>query len=195
MNMVEKAVLKLVGRMENENMIEKTQKEYYEYALITMTEQMIAVASMLMIGIFFHQFVPTVIFIIFFLSLRKRTGGYHADKFWQCYLLTAITYIGVIQAAFVFLKKPFMMYGILVWAVLVIEIIGTVNHPNMDMDQSELQETKKAARLLALIEFGVIAVSAVRKINQLYVCYMSIAVILCSSLMCLAKILKQEVKV
>lgn len=195
MNMVEKAVLKLVGWMENENMIEKTQKEYYEYALITMTEQMIAVASMLMIGIFFHQFVPTVIFIIFFLSLRKRTGGYHADKFWQCYLLTAITYIGVIQAAFVFLKKPFMMYGILVWAVLVIEIIGTVNHPNMDMDQSELQETKKAARLLALIEFGVIAVSAVRKINQLYVCYMSIAVILCSSLMCLAKILKQEVKV
>lgn len=193
--MVEKAVLKLVNRMERENIIEKADREYYEYALITMTEHMIAVGSMLMVGLFFHQFVSTVIFLIFFLSLRKRTGGYHADKFWQCYLLTVVTYVGVIQAAFVLVEKPFMMYGILVWAVLVIEMIGTVNHPNMDMDQHELQETKKAARLLALIETGVIVVSAVLEINRLYVCYMSIAMILCSALMCLAKILKQEVKV
>ena len=193
--MVEKAVLKLVNRMERENIIEKADREYYEYALITMTEHMIAVGSMLMVGMIFRQSVPTVIFLIFFLSLRKRTGGYHADKFWQCYLLTVITYIGVIQAAFVLVEKPFMMYGILVWAVLVMEMIGTVNHPNMDMDQHELQETKKAARLLALIETGVIAVSAVLEINRLYVCFMSIAMILCSALMCLAKILKQEVKV
>lgn len=193
--MVEKAVLKLVNRMERENIIEKADREYYEYALLTMTEQMIAAASMLMVGMIFRQSVPTVIFLIFFLSLRKRTGGYHADKFWQCYLLTVITYIGVIQAAFVLVEKPFMMYGILVWAVLVMEMIGTVNHPNMDMDQHELQETKKAARLLALIETGVIAVSAVLEINRLYVCFMSIAMILCSALMCLAKILKQEVKV
>ena len=193
--MVEKAVLKLVNRMERENIIEKADREYYEYALITMTEHMIAVGSMLMVGMIFRQSVPTVIFLIFFLSLRKRTGGYHADKFWQCYLLTVITYIGVIQAAFVLVEKPFMMYGILVWAVLVMEMIGTVNRPNMDMDQHELQETKKAARLLALIETGVIAVSAVLEINRLYVCFMSIAMILCSALMCLAKILKQEVKV
>lgn len=193
--MVEKAVLKLVNRMEKENIIEKADREYYEYALITMTEQMIAAASMLMVGMIFRQSVPTVIFLIFFLSLRKRTGGYHADKFWHCYLLTVATYIGVIQAAFVLVEKPFMMYGILVWAVLVIEMIGTVNHPNMDMDPSELRETKKAARLLALIEAGVIVVSAVLEINRLYVCYMSIAMILCSALMCLAKILKQEVKV
>ena len=193
--MVEKAVLKLVDRMENENIIEKANREYYEYALITMTEHMAAVASMLMIGMFFHQFVSTIIFIIFFLSLRKRTGGYHADKFWQCYLLTVATYIGVIHVAFVLMEKLFMMYGVLVWALLAIEIIGTVNHPNMAMDSSELQGTKKAARLLALIEFGVIAASTVLEINRLYVCYMSIAMILCSALMCLAKILKQEVKV
>lgn len=193
--MVEKMVLKLVNRMERENIIEKTNREYYEYALITMAEHMIAVGSMLVIGMLFKQFVPTIIFLIFFLSLRKRTGGYHADKFWQCYLLTMITYIGVIQFAFAFSENPFIMYEILVPSVLAIEIIGTVNHPNIDMNKSELKETKKAARLLVLIEVAVIAASAVLEINQLYVCYMSIAIILCSFLMCIAKILKQEVKV
>lgn len=193
--MVEKMVLKLVNRMERENIIEKTNREYYEYALITMTEHMIAVGSKLVIGILFKQFVPTIIFLIFFLSLRKRTGGYHADKFWQCYLLTMTTYIGVIQFAFAFSEKPIIMYKILVLAVLAIEFIGTVNHPNIDMDKAELQETKKAARLLVLIESAVITASVVLEINQLYVSYMSIAIILCSFLMCIAKILKQEVKV
>lgn len=148
-----------------------------------------------MVGIFFEQFIPTVIFLIFFLSLRKRTGGYHADKFWQCYLATIITYIGIIQLAPVLSEKTFIMYSMLFIAVLVIEIIGTVNHPNVDMDKSEFQENQKSARLLVLIETAVIILLVIMGIDQLYVGYMSIAIILCSFLMCLAKLLKQEVKV
>lgn len=79
--------------------------------------------------------------------------------------------------------------------MLVIEVFGTVNHPNINLDKNELRETKKAARLLVLIEIGIIAVLIMLKINQLYVSYMSIAIIMCSFFMCLAKIIKQEVKV
>lgn len=193
--MVEKIVMKLVAQMEDRKIIEKTSRDYYEYVLITLIEHLIGVGTMLIIGIFFKQFMPTVIFLIFFLSLRKRTGGYHADKFWQCYLMTIITYIGIIQIVTVLSEKTFIMYLILLFAVLAIEIIGTVNHPNIDMDESELYENKKAARLLVLMEAAVIVLLIVLEINQIYVSYMSIAIILCAFLMCLAKILKQEVKV
>lgn len=193
--MVEKMVLSLVTQMEDREIIEKSSRDYYEYALIILTEHFIAVGTMLMVGIFFEQFIPTVIFLIFFLSLRKRTGGYHADKFWQCYLATIITYIGIIQLAPVLSEKTFIMYSMLFIAVLVIEIIGTVNHPNVDMDKSEFQENQKSARLLVLIETAVIILLVIMGIDQLYVGYMSIAIILCSFLMCLAKLLKQEVKV
>lgn len=193
--MIEKIVLKLVNQMEAKKIIEKTNREYYEYVLITMAEHIIAVGTMLIISMIFKQFLPTVVFLIFFLSLRKRTGGYHADKFWQCYLMTVITYIGVIQVATVLSEKSHIMYALLLFAVLIIEIIGTVNHPNIDLDKNELRETKKAARLLVLIEAGIIAGLIALEINQLYVSYMAIAIILCSSLMCLAKIIKQEVKV
>lgn len=169
-------------------MIEKNNREYYEYALIIMTERTIAVGTMLVIGFIIKQFLPTVAFLIFFLSLRKRTGGYHADKFWQCYLLTIITYIGIIQVVTVLSVKSHILYALLFFAVLVVEVIGTVNHPNIYLDENELRETKRAARLLVLIETGVIAVFAALNMNQLYVSYMSAAIILCSSLMCLAKI-------
>lgn len=191
--MVEKMVMKLVAQMEERKIIEKSNGDYYEYVLLVLTEHLIGVGTMLIIGMIFKQFIPTVIFLIFFLSLRKRTGGYHADKFWQCYLATIITYIGIIQVAAILSEKSYIMCVTLFFAVLIIEIIGTVNHPNIDMDKDELQENKKSARLLVLMEAAVIVLLIVLEINQLYVSYMSIAIILCSFLMCLAKILKQEV--
>lgn len=193
--MVEEMVLKLVNQMEMKKMIEKSDRDYYEYVLIMMIERIIAIGSLLIISVIFKQFLPTVAFLTFFLSLRKRTGGYHADKFWQCYLLTIITYIGVVRVAPALSETPHMMYILLFFAVLVIEVFGTVNHPNINLDKNELRETKKAARLLVLIEIGIIAVLIMLKMNQLYVSYMSIAIIVCSFFMCLAKIIKQEVKV
>ncbi len=193
--MVEEMVLKLVNQMEMKKMIEKSDRDYYEYVLIMMIERIIAIGSLLIISVIFKQFLPTVAFLTFFLSLRKRTGGYHADKFWQCYLLTIITYIGVVRVAPALSENPHMMYILLFFAVLVIEVFGTVNHPNINLDKNELRETKKAARLLVLIEIGIIAVLIMLKMNQLYVSYMSIAIIMCSFFMCLAKIIKQEVKV
>lgn len=191
--MVEEMVLKLVNQMEVKKKIEKSNRDYYEYVLVMMIERIITIGSLLIVSVIFKQFLPTVAFLTFFLSLRKRTGGYHADKFWQCYLLTIITYIGVIRVAPVLSENPHIMYILLFFAVLVIEVIGTVNHPNIDFDESELRETKKAARLLVLIEIGIISVLIVLKLNQLFVSYMSIAIIMCSSFMCLAKIIKQEV--
>lgn len=193
--MVEKIVMELVAQMEDRKIIEKSSRDYYEYVLVTLAEHIIGVGTMLIIGMLFKQLIPTVIFLAFFLSLRKRTGGYHADKFWQCYLLTIITYIAIIQMAPVLSQKKVIMYAILLFAVLVIEVIGTVNHPNIDMNKDELQENKKSARLLVLMETAVIVLLITLGINQLYVSYMSIAIILCSFLMCLAKIMKQEVKV
>ena len=108
--MVEKMVMKLVTQMEERKIIEKSNSDYYEYVLLVLTEHLIGVGTMLIIGMFFKQFIPTVIFLIFFLSLRKRTGGYHADKFWQCYLATIITYIGIIKIAAVLSEKTYFMY-------------------------------------------------------------------------------------
>lgn len=193
--MIEKMVLNLVSQMETKKMIDEADSEHYKYALITMTEHTITVGTMLLIGLVFHQLMPTICFMVFFLSLRKRTGGYHADKFWQCYFVTVIIYVAIIQAATVLSENPVATYASLFSAALVIGIIGTVNHPNMDMDKDELQESKKAARLCVLMEVSVIVALNALKIDNLYVSYMSLAVILCASLLCVAKVMNQEVKV
>ena len=193
--MIEKMALKIVNQMEKEKIISKSRCEYYEYALISMVEHAITVGTMLLLGLVFTQFLPTICFMFFFFSLRKRTGGFHANKFWQCYLGTVITYIVVIRIVPVICINQIEMYGILFFAVVLICIIGTINHPNIDMSKSELRESKKAARLIVLMEVVIIVVLVYLKVDILYIGYMSVAIILCAFLMCLAKIIKQEVYV
>lgn len=77
--------------------------------------------------------------------------------------------------------------------IVLICIMGTINHPNIDINKSELQESKKAARLIVLMEVMIIAALVYLKVDIPYTGYMSMAIILCAFLMCLAKIIKQEV--
>lgn len=191
--MIEKMALKLVNQMEMEKIISKSSCEYYEYALITMVENIVTAGTILLLGLFFEKFLHTICFWVFFISLRKRTGGFHANKFWQCYLGTVITYIALIQAIPMLCGTPAVMYGMLFLAMILIYAMGTINHPNMDMNKSELQESKKAARLIVVMEIMIIAVLVYLKADILYIGYMSGAIILCAFLMCLAKIIKQEV--
>lgn len=191
--MIEKMALKIANQMEMEKVISKSNCEYYEYALIGMIEHAVTVGTMLLLGLLFRQILPTICFIIFFLSLRKRTGGFHARKFWQCYLGTVIIFSMVIQIVPMLCRNPAVMYIMLILAIVLICIMGTINHPNMDMSKNELQESKKAARLLVLMEIMIMVALVYLKVDIIYIGYMSLAIILCAFLMSLAKIIKQEV--
>lgn len=193
--MIEKVVMNLVDQMKEERLIDLSEGNNYEYALLTMIESFLTTVTMLVLGLICEQFVPTICFLVFFFSLRKRTGGYHAKKYWQCYLATVLTYAMVLKVAAPLSRKPIAMYILLGCSIILIELIGTVNHPNVDMDIYELRESKRAARTLVLLEGGMILILIIMGFDILYVSYMSIAIILCAMLMCLAKIIKQEVKV
>lgn len=69
--MIEKMVLNLVSQMESKRMIDKADSNQYEYALVTLIEHTITVGTMLLIGLIFNQFVPTVCFLVFFFHCGK----------------------------------------------------------------------------------------------------------------------------
>ena len=192
--MVEKLAKDLVLRMSENQLINVSDMDYYEYAILSLVEHGITIVTILLLGMIFKQFIPTICFLIFFFALRKRTGGYHADKFWKCYLGTSIIYITVVVSASLLAERSVLLYGLLFYAVILIEVIGTINHPNLALDTYELCEAKKAARLVVLLELIIILTFIWLGLDKLYICYMSISIILCAVLLLLAKIIKQEVK-
>lgn len=193
--MIEKLTNELVSQMTEAKLIDKELEEYYLYVLISWIEKFITVGTIILISIAVHKLLPTMFFLIFFFALRKRTGGYHLNKFYQCYLATVASYIFILGMSSVLANYPVLLFAMLLWAIGAIEIIGTVNHPNMHMDSEELTELKASARIITMLEGAAIFCFTILEADMVFISYMAIAVILCAALLCIAKITKQEVKV
>lgn len=191
--MVENIVIKFVRKMQEEKLLDSKMEEYNVYALITLTEKWLTIITIMVIALAFKRVVPTVFFLLFFFSLRKRTGGYHAPKFWMCYMESNAVYIGVLFLCPILADNVKIMYILLALSACAISCMGTVNHPNMDMNEKELHESKIMARYVLSIELMLIVGLAYAKADLGVLSYMAAAVILCAILMCCAKVLKQEV--
>lgn len=192
--MMENQINRIVKNMIREQMIEETEKENYIYTITCLTESVMVIASILLISFFLDNMIPTIGFLVFFFSLRKRTGGYHAKTFFRCYLGTLLTY-GVVAL----LCERVMLYRqlngwLLYIAAGLIMIIGTVNHPNIHWNMEEEMEARKAARWMLLLELCILCFLKWIDKDNVAVCYLSTAVILCSILLCVAKMIGQEVK-
>lgn len=190
--MIEGMANNLVDKFTKEQLINERQKEHYTYAFILIVEKIITIGTICIIGFITNEFIHTILFLVFFLTLRKRTGGYHAKTFLQCYFGTIISYIIVSRISWIGAEYPHLILIVLTIAICMIEIIGTVNHPNMHMSIAELSEAKKIARIIVLLEGSIILFLVCIGANWVAINYMSMAIILCATLLCIAKIIKQE---
>ena len=164
------------------------------YTFICFAEKFITIGSIMLISLITNNLLPTLFFLIFFFELRKRTGGYHLDKFYKCYLATIATYLTVMFTGEELSNYPRLLLVTVVIAVTYIVIIGTVNHPNMHMNSEEFTESKRLARIIVLLEACIILGFVLLGAGMIYTSYMAIAVILCAALLYISKILNQEVR-
>lgn len=187
-------IINLIGQMTEARLIDKEMEARYVYVFICWIEKFITVGSIIVISLMFHKLLPTIFFLVFFLELRKRTGGYHLDKFYRCYLASIVSYLVIVIISEKLSEHPQWLFAIVLLAITGIGLIGTANHPNMHMTSDELMESKKSARTIVLLEGCIILGCVLLDADMVYVSYMAIAVILCAALLCIAKIFKQEVK-
>ena len=191
--MIEKIADDLIGQMTEARLIDKEMEARYVYVFICWIEKFITVGSIIVISLMFHKLLPTIFFLVFFLELRKKTGGYHLDKFYRCYLASIVSYLVIVIISEKLSEYPQWLFAIVLLAITGIGLIGTANHPNMHMTSDELMESKKSARTIVLLEGCIILGCVLLDADMVYVSYMAIAVILCAALLCIAKIFKQEV--
>jgi accessory gene regulator B len=180
--------------MIREKIIDCEQKEEYIYAMITLIEKTISIGTILWISILANKLVPTLLFLVSFFELRKRTGGYHANTFLLCYIETIGTYIILLYINFTLVKHILLIYVLLGISMCIILLIGTVNHPNLHMSKKEMAAAKKSSRVLLLLEGSIVCFFGIMDMNGIIISYMASAIIMCAVLLCMAKLLGQEVR-
>ncbi len=192
--MIENFAETVIGKLIEYKYITATQKEDYVYALIMTMETWISLTAIMLVGICLQVFMPTLFFLVCLFAIKKRSGGFHAKKFGICFFATVSTYIGFVIFLMPIMEKEInMTYIVLAIAMVVLEIIGAVNHPNMNWSMEEYKESKSAARMVVAMEGMVIVFLICLGADKEIIVSMAFAVILSAILLLLAKICKQEV--
>ena len=193
--MVEKISCGITEVLVDRKYILDEQRAIYEYHTLMLIEKMITVVSILIISLIMNVFMQTVVVGVSFLSLRKRTGGFHANTFLRCYMLSLIIYITSIKVLYPMLEQV-SISAILIITVcsgVIIFFIGTVNHPNLGLEESELNTSKKMARMIVVVELGIAMICTVFLATRMYGISVCIALIFCALGMLLSKLMKQEI--
>lgn len=79
---------KIVQFMVESNVIEKDECEIYLFGCQLIEELVISFAIFTAISLLFHQFTETLIFVVAFSLIRRYAGGFHADKFSTCLVIS-----------------------------------------------------------------------------------------------------------
>ena len=88
------------------NNSDKIPLDIYIYGFELLVSSVIETISLLLIGLLTGKFVETVIFIISFSSIRVFSGGYHANSYLKCFIVTIAYYLLVLFSADIMLAFP-----------------------------------------------------------------------------------------
>lgn len=179
--------------MRKDHLISEELEEAYSYAIETMSERIITYTALLLLSVAFDKLIPTIVFMVCFLSLRGRTGGFHMPSFISCFIGTITIYIVFVKclSPIILNYKNYFLIAFIISAIIIM-FFGAINHPNMGWSKEEYEESKKAARMNVCLQVTCILALNLIRVNNDCIVYAAFAVILCAVLLCIAKIINQE---
>lgn len=93
---MEKIAEKLAKLLLKEKLISESMLEIYQYGLVRMLEIGGAFLTSLVICFGMGMIKEGILFFAFFVPLRSYLGGFHLQKYWQCYIMSCLTLVLVL---------------------------------------------------------------------------------------------------
>ena len=191
--MLERLVEKIVNELISNGFLTANKQEEYIYSFTCFIETAISSVVFLLMGLFLHQFIPTLLFMLFFSNIKKRCGGLHANTYVGCLSSSCAIYLFFMTfiSPFLLENKKYCLFLLLVGGA-VLWVIGSVDHPGMGWSRREQEENKKLARRNVLLEVIIIFVIWTVTEQSALVVFTTFAVFLNAVLLLIAKIKEEK---
>ena len=156
---------KLAESMAKNHVIEQDEVDLYCFGIQIVTETLFSFMVFLVIALFFHCVIETMIFMLAFALLRQYAGGFHADKFISCLLISC----GIVTAFCMIIHLPnwiaYWIGALATISLIVIFCLSPVDSKYKPISNSEKKTYKKKLRIVLLAE---IIITAVIMLYSLY---------------------------
>ncbi len=149
--MIETLAKKLTTKFINNKIIKSEDREIYDYCFETTIVILFSYSLLFILSIIFNEFISTLIFILSFSSFRKVCGGYHADNYLKCGIMSLASYLLLI----LIIKKFNIIFEIatiiLILGSVVIMFLSPIQDDNKPFTEQQKRRFRVISRSLAAI--------------------------------------------
>ncbi len=154
--MLEKVSDRITALLVSQGVILEEDSDIYSYGLALIISFLFNTVVMLIVGALVNRFIETLLFLAVFVLLRSFTGGYHADTFLKCMLITFSTYALVIALSSIDVIIPIYLSCLAIGFVIVL-FTAPVEHPNKEISERKKVHHKITSAVMYII-FSVIGI-------------------------------------
>jgi accessory gene regulator B len=176
--MIDTLAKKITTKFIDHKIIKSDEREIYNYCFETTIVILLSYSLLFILSMIFNEFMSTLIFILSFSSFRKVCGGYHADNYLKCGIMSLASYLFLIFI----IKKLNIIFEVstltLVLGALTIMFLSPIqddNKPFTDKQYKRFKIISKGLAAILIIVFVIIEALGLHKsiINKYYfsLCY------------------------
>lgn len=135
--------------------------EIYQYGFQHFLELLTSIICSLIIAFALNMKLECLVFFLFFIPLRSYGGGLHLKTYLSCLLFSCFTLAGILLLIKHCSVPVFLSFAIYVIALILLKIIGPVDHPNRKVEEAENLLFSRRTNLMLLASIPVAALFTV----------------------------------
>ena len=114
------------------NVIDEDDRDVYDYGVKLLISTLVSIAVIITVSVILKKFLPTVLFLLGFIIMRLCSGGYHANHFFSCFIVTMLNYAAFL-ACIMLIPQDKLIYAQWTGIILslpIILIFAPIEHEN-----------------------------------------------------------------
>lgn len=135
------------------------EQDVFEYGMTVFLDYSVFIFFTVFISLLLNIFKESLLFIIFYIPIRRFIGGYHFNKHYLCTIFSVLSSVIIpILAKSLILSNIYIIVGIILIILLSTYKIGTIDHPNKRLTKTEISNYTKKAITIELVYSCIILV-------------------------------------
>ena len=157
---MEKVAKVLADYVIRKGMVDEETRNIYEYGFTVTIEVGLFVLFCLLMTLYLHMYMQGILFFIIFAPLRSYAGGLHLEKYHSCFVLSCLTFSGVLLIVR-YIQFPIWISFITLFILeIVVYALYPIENINRKVDREEDRYFRKKLKLFLLIDM-IIAVACI----------------------------------
>lgn len=148
---MERLSIKLTNYILAKGVIVESEFDIYQYGFQRFLELSINIICSIIIAVLLDMKLECIVFFLFFIPLRSYSGGFHMEHYISCLLLSCLSLAGILCIVKYFSAATLFSCYLYFISLVVIKMIGSVDHPNRNVDEEDNLFFNKRANTILLI--------------------------------------------